>query len=167
MDKESTIFKPSEELIAFANEFSGNYRKLSVGTYSSDDGQFRIDYLDKIRDNVTGSVINTPANIGHDSKVMQLGKNYLMDWNENSDFIFWLIIWLMAKVTNKKCTENDTYTDIFVLGYYVTTGRSLKNMALGFLDLSKNTKNMEHNIKRYKAIDNFIKEFQKNEQDAN
>lgn len=161
MEKEAQIiFNPNDELIAFAKQFSDNYRIVSNGTYQSDDGNYRIDYLDEIRDKLTNYVVNTPARIGHDSKIMQLDRSKFMSYKENYDFVFFIILWLIAKVECVKCKYNDSYTDIFVLGYYVSTGRSLKNMALGFLDIIKNTGNTEHNHKRYLAIDKYITEYQ-------
>lgn len=161
MEKQSKIiFNPDVELVEFAKDFSDKYMKLNSGTYSSDGGKYRIDYLEKIRDKVTGNIIDTPARIGHKSRVIELDRESLMQWKDNSDFIFYLILWCIAKVECKECEDNDTYADIFVLGYYLTTGRSVKNMILGFLDLTNNAKNREHNTKRYRAIDKYIKEYQ-------
>lgn len=163
MEKEDKIiFNPSEELVKFANDFSDNYRIFSSGTYESDDCNYRIDYLDKIRDKLTKAVVNTPARIGHNSKIIQLDRSKLVSSKENPDFVFFLILWCIAKVDFKNCKYNDSYTDIFVLGYYLTTGRSLKNFILGFLNMVKNVENMEHNKKRYLIIDKYIKEYQEN-----
>ena len=141
MEKEAKIiFNPSDELVEFSKDFSDKYRILSAGTYESNGGKYRIDYLEKITDKLTGKLVDTAARIGHDSKVIQLDRHKFMAFTENPDLVFFLILWLAAKVECEKCKNNDTYTDIFVLGYYLTTGRSIKNMALGFLDLIRNAK---------------------------
>lgn len=154
------IFNPDAELVEFAKDFSDKYRKISAGIYKSNGDKYTIDYLEQIRDKVTKSIVNTIARIGHNSKLIQLDRGKFMSYKENSDFVFFLILWCIAKVECQKCKYNDSYTDIFVLGYYLTTGRSIKNMVLGFLDMIKNVENMEHNKKRYLAIDKYIKEYQ-------
>lgn len=154
------IFNPDAELVEFAKDFSYKYRKLNSGVYRSNDSKYTIDYLDQIRDKLTKSVVNTPARIGHDSKIIHLDRSKFMSSKENSDFVFFIILWFIAKVDCEKCKYDDSYTDIFVLGYYLTTGRSSKNFRLGFLDMIKSVEKMEHNKKRYLAIDNYIKEYQ-------
>ncbi len=107
MEKEAQIiFNPDSELVEFAKDFSDKYRILSAGRYESNGGKYTIDYLDQIRDKVTKAIINTLARIGHNSKIIQLDRSKFMSSKENSDFVFFLILWCIAKVDCEKCKYN-------------------------------------------------------------
>jgi hypothetical protein len=153
------IFNPDAELVEFAKDFSGKYKSIEEGFYASSNGNYNISYLDLIIDYKTLNVLNTTARISNIYQVIEINRLSLLNENYNSDYVFYIIIWLVAKHMYHKENKSDTYVDILVLNYYVTTGRSLKNMALGFIHSIKNH-NSEYNHKRYLAIDKYIKEYQ-------
>ncbi|HWY13077.1 MAG TPA: hypothetical protein VN026_17200, partial [Bacteroidia bacterium] len=64
-----------EDLIKFAKHFSKNYKTLGCGTFVSDCGKYRIDYLHRIRDKYSKQPINTPYRVGHKTGIMEFSKS--------------------------------------------------------------------------------------------
>lgn len=160
MEKQlDNIFNPDTELIEFAKYFSDNYKNLKEWVYLSEKANYKISYIDSIVDAKTLNLVNSTARISTISKVIEINRLSLLNGNYNSDYVFYLILWLVAKDKFHLENKSDTHVDILVLNYYVTTGRSLKNMALGFIYSIKNNIS-DYNHKRYLAIDNYIKEYQ-------
>lgn len=62
--------------VKFAQQFSERASILSAGhsIYQSDDGRFRIDYLDVIRNRKNGQALRTPARIAQKDGVIQISK---------------------------------------------------------------------------------------------
>jgi hypothetical protein len=65
-----------KNFVAFAQEFSkrASYISAKGSIYTSNDGQFQIDYLDEIRDE-NGMALNTPARINKSTAVIQVSKS--------------------------------------------------------------------------------------------
>lgn len=68
--------------VKFAQQFSERAAILSAGhsIYKSDDGAFRIDYLDVIRDRKTGTPLRTPARIAQRDGVIQISKQHFVKY---------------------------------------------------------------------------------------
>ena len=75
--KNSTI----ENYINFCKEFCEKAGYLSAGNsiYTSNDGKFRIDYLDKITD-AAGKSLNTPARISKSQGIIEVSKEKFKDY---------------------------------------------------------------------------------------
>lgn len=127
MEKQAEcIFNPDDELVEFAKEFSDKYKSIKEGVYVSSNGNYTISYLDLIIDYKTLNVLNTTARISNIYKVIELNRLSLLNENYNSDYVFYIILWLVAKYMFHKENKSDTHIDVLVLNYYATTGRSLK-----------------------------------------
>ncbi len=161
MESEIRTFNPVTELVDFADEFSENYKILSSGTYRSKNDNYTIDYLDIIKDKVTGNIVNTMARIGHTSKVIELGKTKLLHDSITPDFVFYLILWLICKV-NSSDYNSDFKTDESVVKYYLTTNRSNKNLALGIIELFSHHMS-SGTVDRYNRINKLLTDSQNKE----
>ncbi len=134
-------YKPDKELVKFADEFSANYRMLSVGTYVSDKDKYTIRYLSRIKESPTG------ARISRETKVIQLDKAVLKDKAYTPDFVFFLII---SCVIYDKFPDKDIKShDEIACDYYLTTGRATKNIMTGI------TKLLRH-VPTEKAVDRIM-----------
>lgn len=145
-------FEPSASLLQMAEYFSDNWEKLSFGCYSSDDNNYHIEYMEKIRDKKTNQLVNTSIRIGHTSGIIEISKFELMKLEITKNYIYFLILWCVVQQKTDKLIESD----ILTLQYYLTTGRPVKDIILGYVKLFKPYNN-ELNHKRIKAIDDFLK----------
>jgi hypothetical protein len=76
------LLKPStRNFVRFAQEFSENAGVLSHydSVYMSNDGKYRIDYVDNCRDRKTKTVIPTVARIGDKSKIIEVAHSRFKD----------------------------------------------------------------------------------------
>lgn len=145
-------FEPSDDLLQTADYFSKNWKTLSFGTYDSDDGKYRIEYIEVIIDEKTNELINTSIRIGHTSGIIQISKSELIKLEITQNYIFFLILWCVVQ----RKTNNLIESDILTLEYYVSTGRPVKDIILGYANMFK-AHNNEINLKRMKAITDFLK----------
>ncbi len=151
--KSKMKFKPDKELLNFATWFSENYKKLPVGEYHSK--KYRISYLNKIKETIyeTESI----AKIHNETGVMKFNKKNCKSKHITPDCIFFLILWLNAM----RLVKNRLIADFMTLEYYLKLKKSKKEICLGFLQIMKgNPSYLEYNLKRYKAIEEFIDNFE-------
>ena len=128
------VFLPDSELLDFAKEFSDNYKRLTVGNYFSSKKTYHIKYLTNVIDDITGQKLITGARISNHTGIIQLDKSLLKSKEYTSDFIFYIIIWCIA--CNNQSNKGDVkWADKYAINYYLTTGRSKKNIAMGYVKL--------------------------------
>lgn len=146
-------FVPDEHLLALAKDFSEKYKTLNVGEYRSNDTKYHISYLDEIRDAGIGQKLNTPARVSHNTGIIELSKNKFNSKRINSDYVFYTILWCIARLNY----ASDIETDIQTIRYYLQTGRSKKKVLTSLIDLLMKD-SFEYNHKRYRQIEKLIRE---------
>lgn len=161
IEKKQIQFSPTPELLIFANEFSESYKVLTADkegvSYVSNDKQYHIKYFDHIFKINDYRAINSPSRTGHNTKIIEISKNKLIELKSKNDFVFFLILWGVQILVN--LPKGDMKTDKQVLNYYLTTGRSIKNVATGFIKMCSNT-DTELNKKRVIQFMKITKAFQ-------
>lgn len=147
-------FLPDSELLNFAKQFSDNYKKLSVGEYFSGDKKYHISYLARIKDKNTGKILTTGARISTMTGIIELDKFIFKSKEYTPDFLFFIILWCVA-CNNQENKGDMKMADKMAVEYYLTTGRSKKNLALGYIKLfSKVTTDL--NKERYELIEQML-----------
>ena len=134
-------FLPDSNLLRFAKQFSDNYKKAPVGEYFSYNEKYHIRYLKRIKDTNTGARISGVTGIIEIDKTIFKSKEY------TPDFVFFIILWCVVCGEQKDIKLADKIT----IEYYLTTGRSRKNLALGYLKLFSKVLT-ELNRERWKLI---------------
>ena len=140
-----TAFLPKAELLRFTKWFSENYKILSCGDYFSSHNNYHIKYVEKIIDTQTG------ARIARTSKTIEIDKSIFKNKEYTADFLFYIII-LCVIMGDFKCIRS---SDRLAVKYYLTTGRSNKNLKQGLIALFSDTPT-ELNIERYKLIEQML-----------
>ncbi len=140
-------FVPDEELIKFADTFSRHHKEFETGTYCSDNNTYCIQYLDKIP-----SKVDPTARISTKTGIIQLDKGRLSEHAEG--FVFYVILWCIVE----NIILNRTDADILTMTYYVTTGRSKKEVLQGYLITSKYavTSSPQSTINRIEIVKEFL-----------
>ena len=142
-------FLPDSELLNFAKYFSDNYKELNVGEYFSENKKYQIKYLARIRDKSTLKVLNAGAIVSNMTGIIELDK-FIFSKGYTSDFLFFIIIWCVA--CNSQENKGDMkMADKLAVEYYLTTGRSKKNLALGYVSFFSKVLT-ELNKERYEII---------------
>lgn len=153
--KEDKKFIPDEDLLGLAKDFSERYTTLSAGEYFSDKRNYHIRYCEEIRDVVTGGVLSTNARISHKTGIIELDKTKFSSYKINPDYVFFAILWCVGM----RLFDNRAESDIKVLQYYLTTGRSHKNLVFGVFELfGQNPSMLNH--ERLGRIEKYILEFE-------
>ena len=148
-----------KNFVAFAQEFSkrASYISAKGSIYTSNDGQFQIDYLDEIRDE-NGMALNTPARINKSTAVIQVSK---------SKFDKYTVPMRMAILLHEFShyylngnIANETEADLNALLIYLGLGYPRIDAYNVFTKVFE-TSNNDDNIKRMKIIDEFIRNFER------
>lgn len=160
---ENCTFLKDKELLDFATSFSEKYKECEAGSYSSENMKYNLDYVDIIIDKSTNNPVTTCARIAHSSGVIELSKRDFMQEEYTSDFLFLMIIWCVTCREIKKLYPSESeisISDKIAFEYYVSTGRSKKNAALGFLKMTSNNMS-SFNMERYRVVSKILKEEEK------
>ena len=130
-------FKPNEELLDFAKDFSSNYKKLKAGKYSSVDGKYHLWYMDRIKDKDTGRIVDTVARVSAITGVVEFDRKwFLAQKNVTSNFVFYLIIWHdVMKWLHDIGNPSAIQADAIANELYISTGRSKKEIVVGWLEV--------------------------------
>ena len=160
------LTKKDQEAVKFFEWFATNASILSAtqpngipSIYKSDSGSFEIHYHTRIT-NRDGSVVSTPARIGHDTGIIEVSQK---------DFLGYTIPGRMAvllheyahKFVNESTglmVKDEIGADLNALNIYLSLGYSPVEAHLVFLSVFE-TANNEYNHKRYKALKQFIDDF--------
>jgi hypothetical protein len=108
------------DLLAFADEFSKTYRKVSTTAIVSDGESVTVEF---------GARPDQKAVIHKVTRTIKLNKSVFLNEGYTSDFMFYLILWLKVEVE----IDNIHTTDEIVTKYYLTTGRSHTNLLRGMI----------------------------------
>jgi hypothetical protein len=145
--------------IAFCQEFCqrASYISAKGSIYTSNDGQFQIDYLDDIRDE-NGMVLNTPARINKSTAVIQVSKNKFDQYTVPMRMAI-----LLHEFSHYYLNGNiadETEADLNALLIYLGLGYPRIDAYNVFTKVFEHSNNDE-NIKRMKIIDEFIRNFER------
>jgi len=134
-------YTPDEEILLFADSFAKTHNQLSEGEYQSLSGKYII-LLREIDPPIE------PRNfaVGNKEHKMFFSKDKLNSFSEN--YIFYMVLWLNCHSNMFGQYEN---TDKLVLEYYVTTGRSKRDILVGVTEaVSQNKGDTQMNMERLK-----------------
>ena len=136
---------PDTELLAFAEEFSKNYKIFSGGSYCSKTSKYHILYFDGYMGSPAGMPSETFARVNSQNGTIELDKVALVnDKKITNNFVFYLILWCVKRLE----VESEMEADIKALHIYLALGRPSKDVRIGWLE--------QFNKKRYREIDAFI-----------
>jgi len=144
-------FNPPQQLVDLAERFADNYKTLQVGEYCSDDDEFHIKYLSKIKDS-SGRQTKCGARVSHNTGIIELDKSVLKNKKYSSDFVYFVILWLYVIYNNN---GNFILADKLAINHYLTTKRLHKNLAVSINVFLKNFPS-ELNKKRLKEVNKII-----------
>ena len=146
------------EFVKFAKQFSDNASILSLGEYRSDNGVYKIHYLDVIREN--GKETTNPARIGHESGIIELSKRDFFHYSVPMRMIILLHEYSHKYMNNivDREIDDETSADINALYIYLGLGFPRIEATNAFLNVFLDAANKTNN-KRYKIINDFITKF--------
>ena len=151
--------KTTRSFIKFAQQFSENAGILSASNsiYRSDGGDFRIDYVNIIKDRKTGKSLNTPARISRSRGVIEVSKKHFKDYTVPMRiailFHEYAHFWINVDSTS------EMESDLNALIIYLGLGYPRIEAHQAFLEVFKNTPT-DLNKRRYKLLSNFINNFE-------
>lgn len=144
---------PDHELIKLATMFAEGYKTLPAGDYYSDNKTYHISYKEKLETS-WGAEVTTYSRVGVVSGVIEFSRKRLLSSEKiTPDFVFYSVIWAIVQFESKDYFASD----MIAMKHYMTTNRSIKNFATGFLTVTANDENMELNEKRYQSIISLLK----------
>ena len=144
----------------FSDFFAENAAILSSqnSIYRSDDGKFRIDYKDVIRDE-NGRELRTPARVNSKTKIIEIAKKYYLNYTVPArKALNWHEY---AHVHINSNPEDEIEADKHAITIYLGTGNPIIEAYNVFLKVFHNTPS-DLNKRRYIELNNFIKNFYKN-----
>ena len=143
--------------LAFSDDFAENVGIYSAqnSVYRSDDGRYRIDFVDVIRDN-KGNELKTPAMVNSQTGIIKIAKKYYLGYT----------------VPGRKAINLHEYSHVFrnvnpsdefeadknAIMIYLGTGNPIVEAYNVFLKVFNNS---PHNLNRarYDALNNYLKNF--------
>ncbi len=158
MDCFSSKNGATKDFIQFAQQFSERAGTISSGhsVYQSDDGKFRIDYIDAFTDS-KGNVVPRVARISAERGVITVAKKY---------FITYTVPMRMATLLHEYShfyinanAASETEADLNALLIYLSMGYPRVEAHQAFTEIFKKMDTPE-NRKRYEVLSNFIDNFE-------
>lgn len=145
------------DFIRFAEKFSSKASYLSANNsiYTSNDGKFRIDYLDNIL-SADGRPLNTPARINKHTGIIQVSKKKFMKYTIPMRMA--ILLHEFAHFYLNTEIKNETEADLNALIIYLGLGYpriDAYNVFTTVFAISDNVANRD----RLDVIDDFIKKF--------
>lgn len=151
--------KKTKSFIKFAQEFSDEAGYISASTkgdiYKSNNGMFRIDYFDAIR-NVNGKVLKTPARISQINGKIEVSAEHFRKFTIPMRMA--ILLHEYSHYYINKNPSNEIEADINGLNIYLKLGYPKIDIYNVFLNVFK-TAPSESNKKRFDKLDNFVKNF--------
>lgn len=157
LEQYTNCFKTSSKVLSFvkfAQEFSENASILSIGTYYSDDKQFRIDYFNVISDN--GKVLSTPARCSNVNGRMEVSKKHFTEYTIPMRMA--ILLHEFSHYYLNVVTKDEVEADLNALRIYLGLGYPVIEAHMSFLNVFKNTPSQQ-NKERYQYIKAFIDNF--------
>lgn len=144
--------------IRFAQQFSERASILSTNqsVYLSDNGRFRIDYMDVIRDDRTGRPLATPARISHNKGVIQIAKKYFITYTVPMRMA--ILLHEFSHFYLNKNISNEVEADLNAVLIACCMGYPLIEIQKAFIEVFKGTPSNQNKM-RLKKILAFISNF--------
>ena len=98
---------------------------------------------------------STNIRVGLSSGIIEVSKSKLLALESNPDYVFFMVLWCAVEYNLK----SNIQSDIITLKYYLKTGRSVKNIMLGYTSLFKRVPYTGNVIRMQKIMD-YIEEFE-------
>jgi len=153
------LSKQTISFIRFAQEFcemAGVLEASNKGeVYISDNGKFRIDYFDEIRNELTGNVISTPARISQISGRIEVSKKAFISYSVPMRMA--ILLHEFSHFYINKNPQSEIQADLNGMKLYLAIGYPRIDAYNVFLNVFKGTENPESVI-RFKKLDSFIKQ---------
>jgi hypothetical protein len=153
------LSKQTISFIRFAQEFcemAGVLEASNKGeVYISDNGKFRIDYFDEIRNELTGNVISTPARISQISGRIEVSKKAFINYSVPMRMA--ILLHEFSHFYINKNPQSEVQADLNGMKLYLAIGYPRIDAYNVFLNVFKGTDNPE-SVTRFKKLDSFIKQ---------
>lgn len=153
------LSKQTISFIRFAQEFcemAGVLEASKKGeVYISDNGKFRIDYFDEIRNELTGNVISTPARISQISGRIEVSKKSFISYSVPMRMA--ILLHEFSHFYINKNPHSEVQADLNGMKLYLAIGYPRIDAYNVFLNVFKGTDNPE-SVTRFKKLDSFIKQ---------
>jgi hypothetical protein len=153
------LSKQTISFIRFAQEFcemAGVLEASNKGeVYISDNGKFRIDYFDEIRNELTGNVISTPARISQISGRIEVSKKAFINYSVPMRMA--ILLHEFSHFYINKNPHSEVQADLNGMKLYLAIGYPRIDAYNVFLNVFKGTENPE-SVTRFKKLDSFIKQ---------
>lgn len=152
------ISKTDWSAIKFIEQFSERAGYLSAGgsVYFSDDGKYRIDYLDVIKD-VNGRELRTPARISQSKGIIEVSRKHFIQYTVPMRIAILLHEW--AHFYKNARPTDEIEADLNGLLVYLALGYPRIEAHLAFIQVFKNSPS-DLNVNRHKILSKFIDEFE-------
>lgn len=152
-----------QNYIQFCQEFSAKAGYLSAGNsiYTSNDGKFRIDYLDKITDS-NGKPLNTPARISKNQGIIEVSKQKFISYTIPMRMC--ILLHEFSHYYLNTDIANETEADLNGLLIYLSLGYPRIDAYNVFSQVFITAPNAV-NTNRMKIIDKFIRNFEEKHED--
>lgn len=151
--------KVIKDFVKFSQEFSEKAGVLSAGNsvYTSDNGMFRIDYKDIIKDS-KGKALMTPARISKERGIIQVQKKLFKSYTIPMRMAILLHEFSHYYLNNDM--SNEVEADLNALLIYLGLGYPRIDAFNVFIGVFKNTPT-EQNAQRIEILKTFIQDFDK------
>ena len=141
--------------IKFFQDFAERAGYLSTGTYYSDDGKFRIDYVDIIRDE-NGRAQRTPSRVHTETGVIQVSAHHFRRYTVPKRIA--ILFHEYSHFYENTNQRDEVEADLNALLIYLGLGYPRIEAHQAFLDVFKNSPS-DMNRKRYDILNKFIQSF--------
>lgn len=152
--------KDADDFIEFAEEFSSRASYASAGgsIYTSDNGKYRIKYLDVIRDNASGRELKTPARISRTTGMIEVSKQHFAGYTIPMRMAILLHEFSHFYVNQNSSSEIEA--DLNALAMYLQRGYPTID-AYNVFTMVFAESPTDVNKERFEQIDSFIKSYRK------
>ena len=154
--------KQTRAFVKFAQEFSSEAGTLSASDagdiYRSNNGKFRIDYFPYIESRNTGKKIKTPARISQLNGRIEVSKYKFKSYTIPMRMA--ILLHEYSHFYLYRVPSDESEADLNGLKIFLSLGYPRIDAYNVFLNVFKKSPSKQ-NVGRYEALDNFIKEFEK------
>lgn len=159
--KVSEIQNPkARRFTQFAQEFAERAGELSANRsiYLSNEGEFRVDYLDIIRDRETGKVLHTPARISQSTGIIEISKTHFLKYTVPMRMA--ILLHEFSHFYLNRNMKDEVEADLNALMIYLGLGYPRIEAHQAFLEVFKGSPS-DLNVRRHKIITQYINNFEK------
>jgi len=148
------VFCPDREFEDFAQSIVDNFNELELGTYCSENKNYKIELVDSFSEEEGGNA--NVAIVDLTDKRFQLNKLSITDpkngYVNNKDILLFWIAWMYIGYENQDWITNDT----IAIKYCLKKGLLKNNLMEGYLQALKHNP-IDLNLERYENIINLCK----------